>query len=48
MGDNMPRRFKSWEDYRKYLAFLHMHHIKVKHHPRYVIIAGHRHKVKHR
>jgi len=43
----MVRKFKSKAAYERYLAFLHMHHIKVRHHPRYVVIAGHRHKVKH-
>lgn len=40
-------RFRSKEAYRKWIAYIHIHHIKRKHPNAKVIIAGKVHKVKH-
>jgi len=43
----MVRHFKSRRSYRKFNAYVHIHHL-VKHHPKYVVIHGRRHRVRHR
>ena len=41
------RHFKSKKAYRKFVAYIHIHHIKTRK-PKYVVIAGRRHRIKHR
>jgi hypothetical protein len=41
------RHFKSKKAYKKFLAYIHIHRIKTRK-PKYVIIAGRRHKIIHR
>ncbi len=42
----MPiHRFKSKEAYRRWIAYIHIHHIKRRHKNAKIIIAGRPHKV---
>lgn len=42
----MPRHYKSKEGFEKSMAYIHIHHVKHKHHD-FVYIAGKKHPVKH-
>ncbi len=43
----LTRHFRSKEAYRKFTAYIHIHRIKTRK-PRYVVIAGKRHRIMHR
>ncbi len=41
------RHFRNKEAYRKFVAYIHIHHIKTRK-PKYVIIGSRKHKILHR